>query len=199
MVGGGEGGGGGGGRGGGGVGTERRGQQSRWRWPSVSTRVAVTSALPIARRSSTHSPYLHIRSYTHRTRTPILKTTRRFKSVPTDARQTDFSFSYFFSFFSLTFSSRFPLRFRAFPSASRLTRSDIARFSPFVKGRFVYARASFGWPGKNQRKGRSEESEFHPDRSVGRSTSGARDGGRSRSKQHVRGFPRARRCKHRIR
>lgn len=133
MVGGGEGGGGGGGRGGGGVGTERRGQQSRWRWPSVSTRVAVTSALPIARRSSTHSPYLHIRSYTHRTRTPILKTTRRFKSVPTDARQTDFSLSYFFSFFSLTFSSRFPLRFRAFPSASRLTRSDIARFSPLSR------------------------------------------------------------------
>lgn len=93
----------------------------------------------------THT-FVHVHTshtYTH--------TTRRFKSVSTDARQTDFSLSYFFSLFSLTFSSRFPLRFRAFPSASRLTRSGIARFSPLSR---VDSYTRVHLSGKNQRKGR---------------------------------------------
>lgn len=163
MVGGGEGGGGDGrGGGGGGVGSERRGQQSRW--PSVSTRVTVTSALPIARRPSTHThtPYSHIRPYiyTHHTRTHTKNDTsslRVFRQTR-DKRIFLFPHLYFFSFFSVTFSSRFLFRFRAFPSASRLARSDIARFSPLSRVGFVYARASFDWLEKNQQKDRSKVS-----------------------------------------
>lgn len=161
MVGGGEGGGGDGrGGGGGGVGSERRGQQSRW--PSVSTRVTVTSALPIARRPSTHTHHIHtyVHTYTHITHVHILKTTRRrwvFRQTR-DKRIFLFPHLYFFSFFSVTFSSRFLFRFRAFPSASRLARSDIARFSPLPRVGFVYARASFDWLEKNQQKDRSKVS-----------------------------------------
>lgn len=70
MVGGGEGGGGDGrgGGGSGGVGSERRGQQSRW--PSVSTRVTVTSALPIAPSTEyTYTIFTHTSIHMHTSHT----------------------------------------------------------------------------------------------------------------------------------
>lgn len=113
-------------------------------------------------RVHTHTPYSHIRPYiyTHHTRTHTKNDTsslRVFRQTR-DKRIFLFPHLYFFSFFSVTFSSRFLFRFRAFPSASRLARSDIARFSPLSRVGFVYARASFDWLEKNQQKDRSKVS-----------------------------------------
>lgn len=88
------------------------------------------------RRPSTHTPYSHIRLYIciYHTRTHTKNDTSSLRVFrQTRDKRFSLSSSLFFSFFSVTFSSRFPLRFWAFPSASRLTRSDIARFSPLSR------------------------------------------------------------------